>query len=963
MDDVRAMFLRQSMRDCEEVFAETVRRQNALWWDWLVITAASEAQAAAYRAQIDQRLAAGLLPRQTRYAVIADPGGKRVGNGGATLNVLREIARAQGGSSPFSMQRILVLHSGGDSQRIPQYSACGKLFSRVPRALWDGRPSTLFDEFCISLSCVPPRMNGGMLVMSGDVLLLFNALQIDLERLGAACLSIKAPVQTGTRHGVFLSDGKDGVSQFLHKQSEETLRKRGAVNAQDMVDIDTGAIWLDEKRVDALYGLIHGDEARFERFVNDRVRLSFYGDFVYPMAGGATLESYLAQPPESAMSGELLACRREIWDAIGDTELALIRLSPAEFIHFGTTREWRKLLLEGEERFSFLGWRRNILSAGCGAGYATINSVIEPGAQIGEGCAIEDSRIGPNAVIGPGCVVSGADFDGALAADTALHVLPIEDGGAFCGRVYGVHDNPKEAKRFGQAIGEALWTAPIHPVLPNAADVALAAAKGAEASKMLSLKDSFAMANMKGLLAWQQKLTDEVRTRQVTQALASGEAEGEALKLLPDGASRQRQVEMLRARAMDAPFPLKHRLCHVLSRAAHDASEAEKMENACWHAVNEQLLTHAQEELRVLPTPRIIQEQAEATLPVRVNWGGAWSDTPPYCLEHGGTVLNAAVLLDGRRPIRATARRISKPVIEIDSEDLGVSREYTRLEDLACGNPHDPHVLCKAALVVCGVVPHGGRGDVGAIAKKIGGGILLRTWVENVPKGSGLGTSSILCAAVARALSQLLGQPDDDARIASLVLCMEQLMNTGGGWQDQVGGLLPGIKLTSSHPGTPQKLTWRRIIMPDRAYAELSARYALVFTGQRRMARNILRDIMGKAIANTPETLQILNDIKRLAVLMAFEMETGNIDQFANLTREHWVLSKRLDAGSTNTCIDHMAAVCDDLIDGLMICGAGGGGFMSFILKKDVSRDMLSARLEDVFQESGVKVWDAELER
>ena len=245
MDDIRALFLRQSLLDCEENFQEAVARLGAPSWDWLVVTAANEAQAAAYEAQIRQRLDAGLLPRQTRYTVIPDPGGKRVGSGGATLNVIREIARAEGGDAPFASRRILVLHSGGDSQRIPQYSACGKLFARVPRTLRDGRASTLFDEFLISLSCVPQRMHGGMLVMSGDVLLLFNALQIDLERTGAACLSIKAPAETGSRHGVFLSDGEGGVKAFLHKQGADTLHQCGAVNGQGMVDIDTGAIWLD----------------------------------------------------------------------------------------------------------------------------------------------------------------------------------------------------------------------------------------------------------------------------------------------------------------------------------------------------------------------------------------------------------------------------------------------------------------------------------------------------------------------------------------------------------------------------------------------------------------------------------------------------------------------------------------------------------------------------------------------
>ena len=94
---------------------------------------------------------------------------------------------------------------------------------------------------------------------------------------------------------------------------------------------------------------------------------------------------------------------------------------------------------------------------------------------------------------------------------------------------------------------------------------------------------------------------------------------------------------------------------------------------------------------------------------------------------------------------------------------------------------------------------------------------------------------------------------------------------------------------------------------------------------------------------------------------MRFELERGNVDGFAQLLNEHWELSRQLDAGSTNTCIDQIFHSIDDLIDGRMICGAGGGGFLQVILKKGVSREALHARLHEVFQDSGVDVWDCRL--
>ena len=93
---------------------------------------------------------------------------------------------------------------------------------------------------------------------------------------------------------------------------------------------------------------------------------------------------------------------------------------------------------------------------------------------------------------------------------------------------------------------------------------------------------------------------------------------------------------------------------------------------------------------------------------------------------------------------------------------------------------------------------------------------------------------------------------------------------------------------------------------------------------------------------------------------MRFELEKGNVDGFAKLLTEHWTESQKIDTESTNTCIDQIFASCEDLIDGKFISGAGGGGFLQVILKKGVSKDMLRARLLDVYQDSGVDVWDAE---
>ena len=92
-----------------------------------------------------------------------------------------------------------------------------------------------------------------------------------------------------------------------------------------------------------------------------------------------------------------------------------------------------------------------------------------------------------------------------------------------------------------------------------------------------------------------------------------------------------------------------------------------------------------------------------------------------------------------------------------------------------------------------------------------------------------------------------------------------------------------------------------------------------------------------------------------------YELENGNVDSFARSLSQHWELSKKLDEGCTNTCIDQIFLACEDMIDGKMICGAGGGGFLQVILKKGVTKEELRDRLSNVFADSGVDVWNCSL--
>ncbi|MBE6534469.1 MAG: bifunctional fucokinase/L-fucose-1-P-guanylyltransferase, partial [Ruminococcaceae bacterium] len=478
MSNYSSLFLSQSYMDTWDDYCRSLTRESFARWDYVILTASNKQQAKGFEVQIEERRKTGFLPKNTHFAVIPDRDGKRVGSGGATLSVIKYIAEHTG-KNDFSGLRILVIHSGGDSKRVPQYSALGKLFSPVPHELPNGRSATLFDEFMIAMASVPSRVREGMLLLSGDVLLLFNPLQIDYSGEGAAAISFKENVETGKNHGVFLNGPGGKVSKFLHKQSVESLKAYGAVNERGNVNIDTGAVIFSPQMLGDLYSLVDSDDG-YDKYVNDRVRLSLYGDFLYPLATDSTLEKFYLEKPEGEFCDELTEARTRVWNILRPYRMKLLQLSPAKFIHFGTTKEILKLMSGGIESYKDLGWSRHINSS-ITKNTAGYNSVLSNSARIGKDCYLEVSYVHRNAVIGDNVVLSYIDIhDETVPSNVVLHGLKCNDG-KFVARIYGTGDNPKENKLFGIDLldfikangisedeiwkdsGRTLWTAEIYP--------------------------------------------------------------------------------------------------------------------------------------------------------------------------------------------------------------------------------------------------------------------------------------------------------------------------------------------------------------------------------------------------------------------------------------------------------------------------------------------------------------------
>ena len=976
MNNLFSLFLSQSYQDCWDDYNRSLKSSTFPHWDYIILTASNEQQAEGFRKQIEERSA--FLPVHTKFAVVPDRDGKRVGSGGATLSVIKYLHEQEG---DFQNLRILVIHSGGDSKRVPQYSALGKLFSPVPHELPNGRTSTLFDEFLICMSSVPARIREGMLLLSGDVLLLFNPLQIDYSGRGAAAISFKENVETGKNHGVFLNGPEGNVKCFLHKQTVETLKGFGAVNENNCVDIDTGAVIFSCDMLRSLFSLISTGKD-YDKYVNETVRLSLYGDFLYPLAEDSTLEQFYKEKPEGDLCEELMEARTKVWEALRPYRLKLLRLAPAKFIHFGTTREILKLMSGGVDEYSNLGWTRQVGSSMKQGNCAGYNSVLSSRADIGEDCYLEVSYVHGNAKVGDGVVLSYIDIHDETVPDhVVLHGLK-QRNGKFVVRIYSTGDNPKENKLFGKdldeiskALGEDLWENDAHSLwtaalYPEKSTIQEAAASALQLYHMImgedrqieewrnsarkSLCSGFNAADPDAIIAWDRRMKELVQMDEVAKAIRY-KTPARTMKPLP--ALTKIQKEWLQKRLSVSDYSDRMRLHYYLGMALQSDAEIQE----CFKTIQSTILEATINNLQYNADARIVTDRHTVKLPLRVNWGGGWSDTPPHCNECGGTVLNMAVLLNGEKPVEVTLEKIPEYKVVFDSRDMDVHGEFDTIEPLqATGDPYDPFALQKACLLACGIIPKEGH-DLDEILTRLGGGFVMHSEVTNVPKGSGLGTSSILSAACVKAVFEFMGISYSEDDLYSHVLAMEQIMSTGGGWQDQVGGVTPGLKYITTMPGVEQEIKVSHVQLSEETKQELNERFALIYTGQRRLARNLLRDVIGRYVGNEPDSLFALNEIQRVAALMCFELERGKVDEFAKLLDYHWELSQKIDKGSTNTLIDQIFSSIDDLIDGRLVCGAGGGGFLQVILKKGVTKSEVHERLKSVFQDSLVDVWDCEL--
>jgi galactokinase/mevalonate kinase-like predicted kinase len=323
--------------------------------------------------------------------------------------------------------------------------------------------------------------------------------------------------------------------------------------------------------------------------------------------------------------------------------------------------------------------------------------------------------------------------------------------------------------------------------------------------------------------------------------------------------------------------------------------------------------------------------------PARLDLAGGWTDTPPYCLEHGGRVVNLAVDLNGQPPQQVFVRLSERPEIVIRSIDLGVEQRlssYAELETFS--QPGSGFALAKAALALAGFLPRfhavGGHGTLVEQLRAFGGGIEL-SMVAAVPKGSGLGTSSIMAATLLAGLGDFCGLNWDKTVLFLRTLAVEQMVTTGGGWQDQAGGIFHGIKSVETASGLGQRPTLRWL--PEDLFGSEHANRTILlyYTGLTRLAKGILHEVVRGVLLNSPRHLSTLEEIASNADAAFEALQRADYSGLAAAVRRSWQSNQQLDAGTNPPAIQQLLAPVQDYLSACKLLGAGGGGYLLMMAK------------------------------
>lgn len=905
-----------------------------------------------------------------------DPAGSKLGSGGGMVQILFDAWTADGRPGDFETWigsgPKMVLLAGGQSRRLPAYAAVGKIFIPMPALRWTLGQSiddTLLDFMLPGFQRVLEAAgeNFPLLVCSGDVVLRFDHHLPSFPDADMVGLGMWVSPEMASHFGVFFTprSGDQSLEFFKQKPTPEVIRS----HAKDyLAMVDTGA-WLLGKR--AIAALL--DKCGWDR------SLQQFNDH-HP----ATYELY-------SEFGLSLGTKAQVFDSVvSPLKAAAVPLPRAEFYHLGTTQQ----MIESISALQDCQLDQSLTGP--------IDSKPHPDIYVmnsdfafrtrNTGNAhlwVENSVLAPEQTLSQRQVITGVPDVGLklnLSPGICLDITPI-DTSEYCIRVYGFEDSFKgplassktlwmgsPALQWFEARGldlksceliadEDIQISALFPVIPREALTS-------EFIDWLQSAAPLDRPDFRDFYIHARRLSAMQICEQANIERIYAQRREMLRKVLPKMHANSRSNPFFRLDLTSVEPYFDHVPSYDPESQSHDpilAANALQLEARVSQRLNPENAPIA--EMRAFSTLRdaIIQDiqnciraPHRTTLPDQIVWGrspvrldlaGGWTDTPPYCFKVGSSVVNMAVNINGQPPIQVFYRVCDEPHIVLKSIDLGVESKISTYEELAdYARPGSGFALARAAMCLAGFHPDFQMGKHHASLRDqlldFGGGIEI-SLLAAAPKGSGLGTSSILAGTLLGTLSDACGLGWDHATLVRLTLAMEQMITTGGGWQDQVGGLYRGIKCAESAPGLNQKISLRWV--PEHLFERSdSLRVArLYYTGITRMAVGILREIVRGMFLNSRRHLDTLDAIGHNASTTFESLLRNDLDGLASCVRRSWELNCRLDKDTNPPAVGNILDHISDYTAGAKLLGAGGGGYLLILAKDEDAANRLERKLTE----------------
>ncbi|XP_058494434.1 fucose-1-phosphate guanylyltransferase [Solea solea] len=464
--------LRQpGVRMLQTATREKLRKFNSLrgrkvqsdgeFWDVVVLTAADENQREAYEVQLRGKVDRRELPLGIHYEVFSDPPGPKIGNGGSTLYALQQLDSMYG--KALGKMRVILIHAGGFSQRLPSASALGKIFTALPL----GDPLYQMLELKLAMYVdFPSHMKPGVLVTCADDIELYSIAEVEnisFDRPGFTALAHPSPLSIGTTHGVFVLDSCQRSSdldmenslclRYLHKPSINKMHEYGAV---------CKSLSGSSSQSDAEF--VYTDSTYYADFETAKMLLNLltelgsvhceidaYGDFLQALGPKATIGYTSNTANVTKEERGLVEIRQKIFHHLQGTPLNVILLNNSKFYHVGTTSEYLFHLTEDTALRSELGLLSSAFSIHMdeNPGCCVMYCVLDPSCSVGAGSVVEYSRLGAGVTVGRGSIVSSCCISPGLSVPDAvfMHSLSVnhQDRTGFVTVAFGINDNLKRS--------------------------------------------------------------------------------------------------------------------------------------------------------------------------------------------------------------------------------------------------------------------------------------------------------------------------------------------------------------------------------------------------------------------------------------------------------------------------------------------------------------------------------------